>query len=135
MIHIAQHFVYRHIIGINLLLIVSHNFCYVSSYLSFFISNFVDLCPLPFFLDESGYRFLSFVLFSKKQLLFMLIFSTISFLVSISFISALIFMIYFLLLILSFVFLSLVALGITLGSLFEGFLVSWGKQELLLLYP
>ena len=73
---------------------------------------------------EEELAFLSFVLFSKKQHLVMLIFSTISFLVSISFISALIFMIYFLLLILSFVFLSLVALCITLGGLFEGFLVS-----------
>ena len=49
---------------------------------SFFISNFIDLSPLPFFLDESKGISILFI-FSKNQLLVLLIFAIVSF-VSIS---------------------------------------------------
>ena len=62
---------------------------------SIFISIFVDLILLPLFLDESGLSIL--LIFSKNQLLVLLIFAKVSF-VSFAFISTLIFMISFLLL-------------------------------------
>ena len=63
-------------------------------------------------------------IFSKNQLLVLLIFTILSFISFLS-ISALIFMISFLLLILGvFVLLSPVALGVKLGCLFDSFLVS-----------
>ena len=46
-----------HFIGIELLVVVSYDtlyFCGVRCNFSFFISNFIDLSPLPLFLDESG---------------------------------------------------------------------------------
>ena len=77
-------------------------FCGVCYDFSVFISNFIDLSPLPLFLGESGKLFISFVSLSKNQLLVLLIFAVVFF-VSISFISPLIFMISFLLLTLGFV--------------------------------
>ena len=71
------------------------------------------------------------LIFSKNQLLALLIFAMVSF-VSFAFISALIFKISFLLLTLL---PSLVALGVELGYLFDFFLVSWGKPVLLWTFP
>ena len=71
------------------------------------------------------------LIFSKNQLLALLIFAMVSF-VSFAFISALIFKISFLLLNLL---PSLVALGVELGYLFDFFLVSWGKPVLLWTFP
>ena len=79
-------------------------------------------------------------IFSKNQLLVLLIFAIVSF-VSFSFISALIFMISFLLLTLRFflssfyMFYFLVALGVKLGYLFDFSLVSWSKPVLLWIFP
>ena len=68
----------------------------------FYISNFIELSPFPFFLMSPA-KSLSFLwIFSKMQLLVSLIFSIVFF-VSVSFISALIFMISFLLMTLGFV--------------------------------
>ena len=66
-----------------------------------------------------------FFIFSKNQLLVLLIFANVSF-ISFSFISAQIFMISFLLLIWGFcvVVLSPVVLGVKLGCIFDVFLVS-----------
>ena len=90
-----------HFIVIQLLIVVSYDplyFCVVCCDFSIFISNFVDLILLPFFL-ANGLSIL--FIFSKNQLLVQLIFAIVSF-VSLSFISALIFMISFLLLTLGF---------------------------------
>ena len=69
-------------------------------------------------------------IFSKNQLLVLLIFTTGS-LISFSFISAQIFMISFLLLLILgfsfFLFFSPVVLGVKLGCLFNVFLISWGR--------
>ena len=74
-------------------------------------------------------------IFSKNQLLALLIFVMVSF-VSLAFISALIFRISFLLLTLGSSFLPfLVALAIELGYLCDFFLVSWGKHVLLWTFP
>ena len=74
-------------------------------------------------------------IFSKNQLLALLIFAMVSF-VSFAFISALIFKISLLLLTLGFFISSfLVALGVELGYLFDFFLVSWGKPVLLWTFP
>ena len=75
-------------------------------------------------------------IFSKNQLLVLLIFAIASF-ASFSFISALIFMIYFLLLTLGFFISSffLVALDFKLGYLFIFSLVSWGKLILPWTFP
>ena len=48
---------------------VSYNplyMCIVCCNFSFFISNFVDLIPLPFFLDESVHTFVNFVYLLKE---------------------------------------------------------------------
>ena len=66
---------------------------------------------------------LYFFIFSKNQLLVLLIFDIVSF-VSFSYISALIFMISFLLLMLGFIILFVIALGVKLGYLFDFSLVS-----------
>ena len=76
-------------------------FCSVSCDFSFFISNFIDLCPLPFFLNSLAKGLSILFIFSKNQLLVLLIFAIVFF-VSISFFSALVFMISFLLLTLGF---------------------------------
>ena len=76
-------------------------FCIFCCNRSFFIYNFADLILLSCFLDESEKRFVNFI-FSKNQLLVLLIFTIVSFIYS-SFISVCIFMIAFLLLILGFV--------------------------------
>ena len=74
-------------------------------------------------------------IFSKNQLLALLIFAIVS-LVPFAFISALIFKISFLLLTLGSSFLpSLVALGVELGYLFDFFLVSWGRLVMLWIFP
>ena len=74
-------------------------------------------------------------IFSKNQLLALLIFPMVSF-VSSAFICARIFKISFLLLTLRFSFLPfLVALGVALGYLFDFFLVSWGMPVLLWTFP
>ena len=86
-------------------IIRQHNSFYfriVCCNLSFFISNFVDLIHLLFSLDGSAKVLSILFIFSKNQLLVLLIFTIISF-ISFSFISAQIFMIFFLLLILFFV--------------------------------
>ena len=101
-------------------------FCIVCCNVSFSISSFGDLILLSFFLDESAKGLLILLIFSKNQLLVLLIF-TIVYLISFSFISAWIFMVSFLLLIFfSSVVLLLfpVVLGVKLGCLFEVFLVS-----------
>ena len=88
-------------INIQLLVLVPHDplyFCGVSFNFSFFISNFIDLGHLCFFLDKHGYKGLSVLfVFLKKQLLVSLIFAIIFFFFT-SFISAVICMISFLLL-------------------------------------
>ena len=86
-------------------------FCIVCCNLSFFISNFVDLILLSlFFLMNLATDLSILFIFSKNQLLALLIFTIVSFF-SFSFISAWIFMISFLLLILGiFVLLFLVIL-------------------------
>ena len=76
-------------------------FCGVSC--NVFISNFIDLRHLPFFL-LSLTKGLSILFFFSKNQLLVLLFIAVVFLVSILFISALVFMISFLLLILSFVY-------------------------------
>ena len=68
---------------LTLFTIVSYNplyFCLVCCNFSFFISNFVDLILLSFFIGESGVEGLS-VLFilSKNQLLVLVIFTIVSF--------------------------------------------------------
>ena len=69
---------------------------------SFFISNFTDLSPLPYFLMNLAKGLSVLFIFPKNQFLVSLIF-VIVFFVSCSFISAPIFMISFLLLTLGFV--------------------------------
>ena len=77
----------------------------------------------------------SLLIFSKNQLLILLIFTMIS-VVSFAFISALIFMIYFLLLTLgSFILPFLFGLGVKLGYLFDFSPVSWGRLVLLWTFP
>ena len=69
-------------------------FCGASCNFSFFISDFIDLGPLSFFLDESDWRFINFVcLFKEQAVSFIDLFYCFS--VRISFISAMIFMIIF----------------------------------------
>ena len=92
--------VYWHIVPCG----VSHNplyFCDASCKFSFFISNFIDLSPLPFFLMNLAKDLSILFTFSKNQLLGSLIFVIVLF-VSISVISALVFMISFLLITLNF---------------------------------
>ena len=92
--------VYWHIVPCG----VSHNplyFCDASCNFSFFISNFIDLSPLPFFLMNLAKDLSILFTFSKNQLLGSLIFVIVLF-VSISVISALVFMISFLLITLNF---------------------------------
>ena len=75
------------------------------------------------------------LIFSKYQLLVLLIFVVVSFVYS-SFISALIFMIYFLLLALGFFISSLlIVLGVKLGYLFDFTPISWSKLLLLWTFP
>ena len=88
--------------------IVAHNhlydslyFCLVCCNLFFFISNFVTLILFSFFLMSLVNGLSILFIFSKNQLLVLLIFSIVSFF-SFSFISARILMISFLLLILGF---------------------------------
>ena len=66
-------------------------------YLPLFPSNFIDFSVLPFFLDVWLMVCQILFIFSKNQLLVLLIFAAVSF-ISFSFISALTFMISFLLL-------------------------------------
>ena len=78
-------------------------FCDVScNSFSFFISNFIDLSPLSFFLVSLAKGLCIFFFFSKNQLLGSLIFAIVFF-VSISLISAPIFMISSFLLTLGFI--------------------------------
>ena len=81
-------------VSIQLFVTFSYNhlyFCSASCYLSSFISDFIYLGPLSFFLDESGERICqSFLIFSKNQLLVSPIFCM-ALLDSISFISSPIF--------------------------------------------
>ena len=92
------------------------HFCVVCCNLSFFISNFVDLSFSPFFLDESGYRFVSLI-YLLKETAFSFIYLCYCF-ICFSLISALIFMISFLLLILGvFVLLFPAALDTLFGPL------------------
>ena len=54
-LRIVYFFQVVYFIGIQLSIVVSGNLLYccgVNCNLSFFMSNFTDLCPLPFFLDE-----------------------------------------------------------------------------------
>ena len=84
--------------------VVSYNplyFCSVSCDFSFFISNFIDLSPLPLFLMSLTKGLSILFIFSKNHLLVLLIFAIVFF-ISTSFTSALIFMISFLLLTLGF---------------------------------
>ena len=76
-------------------------FCVVCCDFSIFISNFVDLTLFPFFMLSLANGLSILFIFSKNQLLALLIFAMVSF-VSFAFISALIFVIYFLLLTLGF---------------------------------
>ena len=78
-------------------------FCGVSCNIFLFISNFIYLRHLPFFLLSLAKGLSILFFFSKNQLL-VLLFIAVFFLVSTLFISALIFMISFLLLILGFVY-------------------------------
>lgn len=85
---------------------------------SAFISDFIYLSPLSFFLGESHYRFINFIFFKNQACLFIfskLVVSLIFCIVlkSLSLTSTLIFIIYFLLLTLDFV-LFLVTLGVRL---------------------
>ena len=73
-------------------------FCVICCDFSIFISNFVDLIILPLFLDSLANGLSILFIFSKNQILGLLIFAMVSF----AFISALIFKIYFLLLTLGF---------------------------------
>ena len=89
-----------HFIGIYLLMVVSYDplyFCVVCCDFSIFVSNFV-----LFFLFFLTSLIICLFVFSKNQLLVLLIFAVVS--ISFSVISALIFMIYFLLLTLGFFF-------------------------------
>ena len=88
-----------------------------------------------FFLMSQANGFSISFIFSKNQLLVLLIFAIVSF-VSFSFISALIFIISFLLLAPGSSFLLfLVALGVKLGYIFDFSLVSWHKRVLLWTFP
>ena len=78
-------------------LLCSFYFCVVCCDFYIFISNFVDWILLSFFLMSLAYGLSILFIFSKNQLLALLILVMITF-VSFPFISALIFMIYFLLL-------------------------------------
>ena len=92
-------------IDIQLPVVVSYDslyFCSVSCNFSFLIYSFIDLNPLPLFLDVSGYRFIHFVYLIKNKLIISSIFAIVFF-ISISFISSLVFVISFLLLTLGFV--------------------------------
>ena len=60
----------------------------------FFVSDFIDLSPFPFFLMSLAKGISNLLIFSKNQLLVSLVFSIVFF-ISVSFISALIFMILF----------------------------------------
>ena len=85
-------------------IIVSYNpvyFCIVCCKLSFFIPNFVDLILLYFSLMSLATCLSVLFIFSKSQLLVLLIFTTVSF-ISFSSISDQIFIIFFLLLVLGF---------------------------------
>ena len=58
-----------HFIAIQFFIVICYDplyFCVVHCNFSFFISNFIDLSLLPFFLGESGYRFVSFVYLLKE---------------------------------------------------------------------
>ena len=70
-------------------------FCVVCCDFSILISNFVDLILLPFSLMSLANGFSILIIFSKNQLVALLICAMVSF-VSFEFISALIFMISFL---------------------------------------
>ena len=90
-----------------------------------FISNFIDLILLPFYLMSLFNDLFILFIFSKNKLLSLLIFAMVSF-VSFAFISALNFYDFFLSTnsgVLHFFFF-LVALGVELGYLFDFFLVS-----------
>ena len=94
-----------HFIVIQLFIVISYDYWYfgeVSCNFSFFISNFTDLSPLPYFLMSLAKGLSVLFIFPKNQFLVSLIF-VIVFFVSCSFISAPIFMISFLLLTLGFV--------------------------------
>ena len=88
-------------IFLELLIVMSFEplcFYSVSCHFSFFISNFIDLSPLPiFFLDKSLWKFTNFNYLFKEPVLVSLIFLAIVVFIPISFIYAPIFMISFLL--------------------------------------
>ena len=89
-----------HFTGIQLLIVVSYDllyFCVAGCESSIFISNFIDLIFSLFSLMSQANSLSILFIFSKRQLLVLLIFAIVSF-VSFSLISALIFMISFLLL-------------------------------------
>ena len=118
--------------GTLLPIVVSYGvlyFCSVGFKFSFYISDFTDLGPLPFSLDEFSSRFINFVYLFKDQLLASLIFcifcSSSFFFVC----SALWF--FFLLLSLDFVCSSFSSCFRYIVRLFEFFLVSWGRLVLL----
>jgi len=77
-----------------ILLAYSFCFCVACCELSFFISNFIDLILLPFILMSLANGLSIYIIFSRKQLLVLLIFTVISF-IYFSFISALIYMLSF----------------------------------------
>ena len=65
-----------HFIGIQLLIVVSYDplyFCVACCDFSIFIPNFVDLIPLPFFLMSLANDLSILFIFSKNQLLALLI--------------------------------------------------------------
>ena len=116
-------------IGTQLPIVVSYGvlyFCSVGFKFSFYISDFTDLGPLPFFLDEFSSRFINFVYLFKDQLLASLIFCIFFFCCCSS---ALWF--FFLLLNLDFVCSSFSSCFRYKVRLFEVFLVSWGRLVLL----
>ena len=87
-------FLVVHFIGIQLPPVFSYDSCYfcgINCNFYFFTSNFIDLSPLPFFLDESGLKFISCVYLYKEQSAGFII--AIVFFASISFICAMNFMI------------------------------------------
>ena len=107
-------------------------FCVICCYFSTFISDFIYLNPLSFFLISLVKDLSILLVFSKNQLLIMLIFCISS--DSVLFISALIFITYFLSSThvgIFVVFLFVVPLSVKLDFLFEIFRISEGRPVML----
>ena len=121
-------------VGVLFLVMDSYDllyFCVVQCNFSLFISNYIDLSPIPFFHDKSGERFINFV-YLLKQPAFSFIDLCYCFFNLYLIFSDLIFMISFLLLTLGFVSASFLSCFMNkLGCLFEIFLGSWSKFALL----